>query len=1008
MDNGPASFHAFDFLADFVLVCRTDGRLHYANRAADVFFGEVLTPTLSLTDLGLPLHQDQLSQPMQTTTSWPLSGEKATRIHWRASSRNEESLIFWQGRAETPTPEESLQERPQESDVLDQKIWDDFSRIADGVGLGLAKFKHGEIQELSPKLRQWLLLHPETSWTPSPLEQWIHPSHQEKIRTWINHLLAGNAVQNPFPCDILDAQGREHPVELCFVSPTLNEHQESYLFFHPQPRHSVLDTFLYQTEWLDRIFSRFEDVLYAMTPDCTLVYVSPKIYDWFKLPKELTGRSFLEFIHGDDLETVLDDLQSCLVEGRPFLTTFHIEDSEGNIRLLEDQGIPFHQDGKPLLICGFLRDITSRESGPLQWKLQNQQLKLAMIGNELGYWDWNLQTDRIKLDKSWFARLGYSPDEVPQTMIEWSSWVHEEDLQIIAKRVTKHSQGLSDIHEAELRLRAKDGSWLWVRDRGKIIEWDSQGNPLRMIGTYWNIDQRKKVEESLRLREEQYRLLFDNIQDGVFMIRDGRLAIVNESLASLLGYSPEQMIDRPITDFISPNHLDKVLENHEKGKSRKHFNPDYETNLLHKNGTGVPVNIHVGTLHLEHGAFLEIGTIKDISERIKAEKETKRLHEELLQSQKMEAIGRLAGGVAHDFNNLLTGISGHASLCLMDISQNDPYYQSLKEIERAAERGTRLNRQLLTFTKKKLVNSQLMNLNELVREMDRMVSRLIPEDIQRSFQLQDDLWPILADRSQMEQVILNLVINARDAMPNGGRLVIRTKNLERGYRGDLFSSKNEPCVRLTIQDNGHGINKEILPHIFEPFFTTKSQSQGTGLGLSTVYGVIQQHGGHLDVESQVGDGTWMHIHLPRAEGKVPEAKQSSFFNHAAFTPTENVTILVVEDDDAVRQVVTQMLTRLSFHVLSAEDGEQALALSKEYDGVIDLLLTDVVMSGMNGRELAKQIVWQRPKIKILFTSGYSENLIAHKGVLDDGLNFLPKPYSTKSLLTKIREVLAQV
>ena len=882
-----------------------------------------------------------------------------------------------------------------------------FQSLVEKTDFGLAILQDDQVREVNPKLRQLLLLHPDDAWTDIPVQDLFPASEAERFVSWYTDHLTGREHTNKLVCSLKDRNGARIPAELFLAHSSLNRQPADLLLLHPLDRESVSDLFRYKTDWLNRVFDPFEDVLYAMTPDGVLVYVSRKIADWFKTPEELIGRNFLEFVHAQDLEPILADLQQAAMQGKAFLSVFRLEDAEGNVRLVEDQGVPIRENGETVLLCGFLRDITMRERASLQWEIQNQRLKLALIGTELGFWDWDLPTDRLQFDPTWLRRLGYEPDEVPATMLGWTGLVHEEEINALGQVLIDHCEGRTETYESELRLRRKDGSWLWVRDRGKITEWDEQGRPTRMIGLYWNIDERKKTEEALRFREEQYRLLFDNIQDGVFMIRDEHLVLGNEAFTKTLGYTLEEATGKHIQDFIAGEQVEYVLANHRRRLAGEDIPTEYETVLRKKDGTSLPVNLSIGRLVRKDDTFI-IGTLKDISDRVTAERETKRLQEELLQSQKMEAIGRLAGGVAHDFNNLLTGISGHASLCLMDVSANDPHYQSLKEIEKAAERGTRLNRQLLTFTKKKLVNPQLMDLNDLVRDMDRMVSRLIPEDIQRSFQLQDDLWPILADRSQMEQVILNLVINARDAMPNGGRLVVRTRNLPNGYREDLFTRQSEPSVLLTIQDNGCGIEKEILPHIFEPFFTTKSQTHGTGLGLSTVYGVVQQHKGHIEVESQVGDGTWIHIYLPRAEGSIPPTKQSTFFNSAAFTPTEDITILVVEDDEAVRQVVTQMLKRMSFNVLAAEDGEQALALSKGHAGKIDLLLTDVVMSGMNGRELAKQIVWQRPKIKVLFTSGYSENVIAHKGVLDDGLNFLPKPYSTKSLLMKIREVLAQV
>ncbi|MDD5285209.1 MAG: PAS domain-containing protein [Desulfuromonadaceae bacterium] len=399
-----------------------------------------------------------------------------------------------------------------------------------------------------------------------------------------------------------------------------------------------------------------------------------------------------------------------------------------------------------------------------------------------------------------------------------------------------------------------------------------------------------------------------------------------------------------------------------------------------------------------------IGTDTDITERKLREEDRTKLEGQLQQSQKMDSVGRLAGGVAHDFNNMLTVIQGHANLALMEIDSTHPLHAALEEIRKAAERSADLTRQLLAFARKQIVAPKVLDLNETVSGMLKMLRRLIGEDIQLAWLPAANLWPIKIDPSQIDQILANLCVNARDSIADVGKITIETGNsfIDEEYCANHAGFVPGMYVLLTVNDNGCGMDTETLSHIFEPFFTTKDVGEGTGLGLATVYGIVKQNNGFINIYSERGFGSSFAIYLPRHMG---ETRQTRTEGSAEPSPRGQETVLLVEDELAILKMTSMILTKQGYTVLQANSPSEAIRMASECNGKIHLLITDVVMPMMNGQDLAKNLLSLQPQIKCLFMSGYTANVIAHHGVLDDGVHFIQKPFTLPGLAIKVREVL---
>lgn len=529
----------------------------------------------------------------------------------------------------------------------------------------------------------------------------------------------------------------------------------------------------------------------------------------------------------------------------------------------------------------------------------------------------------------------------------------------------------------------------------------------RIVVVLSDITERKRAEDALKESEEKYRTILENIEDGYFEVDiAGNFTFFNDSLCRMLGYSKEEMVgmnDRKYTDQENAKKLYQAFNKvYRTGEAIKGFGWE----VVAKDGTRLFGEVSVSLIKDSKGHPAGFrGIARDITERKRAEEEKATLQEELRQSQKMEAIGGLAGGIAHDFNNLLTVISGNCQLSLLELKEGDPLRGNVEEIKAAADRASSLTRQLLAFSRRQVLNMRVLDLNTIIRDLEKMLRRVIGEDIELVTCFADDLGMIKMDPGWIEQVIMNLAVNARDAMPGGGKLIIETANadLDDSYTHSHVTVKPGRYINLCVNDTGAGMPPEVKEHLFEPFFTTKDKGKGTGLGLSTVYGIIKQSGGDIWVNSEPGLGTTFNIHLPRVDEPVDNTRMR--VTREEIPRGGGETILLVEDEEDVRRLAVRILQRQGYTVLEASCGKDALVLCKEHQGPIHLILTDVVMPGMSGRQLADQLIPLHPNLKVVYMSGYTDNAVIHHGVLEEGVNYIQKPFTIDGLMKRMREVL---
>ena len=559
-----------------------------------------------------------------------------------------------------------------------------------------------------------------------------------------------------------------------------------------------------------------------------------------------------------------------------------------------------------------------------------------------------------------------------------------------------------EVTNLECRLYRRQESPLWVS-----IFANRRIDPVKQIPTIYgfalNITQRKEAENALRENERQLRRIISIARLGNWKY-DLNTDTVHTSYEAcqIFGTKNRPYTLQEIKEMELPEYREPLTE---AIRALVEDNKPYEVEFkVRRPKDGKVIDIH-SIAEFDSNQNIVFGTLQDVTQQRDEERKRKKLEEQLKQSQKMESIGLLAGGIAHDFNNLLTGIAGNISLAQMDTDPEDPMYETFTELLEATDRSKELVRQLLAFSRKQIIVPKVLDINKVLRKLEKLLVKLIGEDVELRVFYGQDLPPIKADRNQIEHLLVNLAVNARDAMPEGGSLTLETSptKLDESYCQSVVDLTPGPYVQISVSDTGEGIEKENLEKIFDPFFTTKPMGEGTGLGLSSAIGTVKQHKGHLQVYSEIGKGTTFKIFFPATnEASAPKPRKDST---QTLVTGGNETILLVEDDPNVCKMTHKALEQLGYRVLSATNGEEALKALDLFTDPIDLLLTDVVMPGMNGRLLAQTIKHQYPDIFIIFMSGYTENVITRQGILEEGVNFISKPFTPSALASKIRRVL---
>jgi len=638
----------------------------------------------------------------------------------------------------------------------------------------------------------------------------------------------------------------------------------------------------------------------------------------------------------------------------------------------------------------------------------NERFELAASAVGSAIYDWNLQDGTMAWTQGLTEMCGYRLDEVDATYDWWIERVHPDER---ARVEARFQAAMADGHdfEADCRFRARDGHYLDVLSRGRFVR-DAGGRPVRVVGSMADVSERKRGESVLRDSEARHRAVLESAMDAfVGMDREGRLIEFNPAAERMFGRARADVIGRELAELIIPP---SFRDAHRRGLARYLATGEHallggrvEVSAQRADGTEFPVELTVTVVKME-GPPAFNAYIRDLTEQKRADAARGSLEMQLQQAQKMEAVGRLAGGVAHDFNNLLTVISGRAHMLLSRLKPGEPMHRDVDLIQKTSQRAVALTSQLLAFSRKQVVQPRVLELGPLVADLVPMLQRMIGENMELTVEPVEGTGRVKADPSQMQQVLMNLAVNARDAMPDGGRIRVSIRDVLVDEPAALHRSNLPPgpYVALAVGDTGTGMSAETAAHIFEPFFTTKEQGKGTGLGLSTVYGIIEQSRGHIEVQSVIGQGTTFTIHLPRVE-EAPAAGAPPP-DAARRLRTTSRTVLVVDDEPEVLELAAEILKRVGYSVLEAPDGAAALEVARRHEGEIHLLVTDMVMPGMSGRDLTERLRAIRNALPVLYISGYVQDAAARAALGGEHSAFVAKPFTPELFTDRVRELLS--
>lgn len=718
--------------------------------------------------------------------------------------------------------------------------------------------------------------------------------------------------------------------------------------------------------------------------------------------EELVGKTVFDVGQKDYAEIYYRKDKELFKRGGEQVYQSKLQDYDGKLHDVVFSKATFeNKKGEIQGLVGTIQDITDRTKAEKENREKQRQLETlmsnlpGMVYRCLNDADWSM----IFVSDGCLNLTSYSPSELQENKAaSYGSIIHPGDRDSVWKEVQR---SIRENHNFVItyRIITKDGNIKWVWEQGVHVGYTRDGVDV-LEGYITDITESKKYQDELYTSK----IFMDDAPDSVFWTRkDGSFAYVNNTAAKKLGYPLEKLkkmrifdIDTNLDEKTWKKIWDEVDNNKNVTIERRHKKSD---------GTFIPVEVSVRNIEYEgerlHGSFC-----RDITQRKKEEEERQLLNEQLNQSSKLEAIGRLAGGIAHDFNNMLSVIMNYAELGILQSDQSDKFHEYFDEISKAARNSAEITNQLLSFARKQKVTPKVLNYNDTLKNIINMLQKVVGEDIVLSWHTEKDLWPVKIDPSQIVQILTNLCVNARDAVSEGGKIDIETR---KAHVDENYCNTNMKClpgdyVMLAVSDNGKGIPQDIRENIFEPFFTTKTDSQGTGIGLATIYGIVKQNSGFINVYSEAGLGTTFKVYLPRhKDGDIVDEEKEIIVSKG-----EGETIMLVEDESSLVVASTLMLEKMNYNVMTLVSADEAIEKAEEYrrnDESIDLLITDVVMPGMNGKELALKLNKIHPRMKILFISGYPENYIVDNGLLNIKVYFLQKPFTAEILSSKIHEVL---
>ncbi|MDZ7666100.1 MAG: PAS domain S-box protein [Desulfotignum sp.] len=733
----------------------------------------------------------------------------------------------------------------------------------------------------------------------------------------------------------------------------------------------------------------------------TIIFINQRLSEMLGyLPEQIIGKYWLDIVPAEQ-QAIAQEAEARRVLGHTDRYEIILRHKDGHrFPVMIGAGPRFDkQSGEFIGTMGVVTDITDQKKAEKQIAEALSWYQEIFEGSKDAIFISDENARFVSINSAACNLTGYDREELRAMRIPD---LHDKmDLDAFN---TFHGRIIGGDHvDSEARILRRDGRKVDAEFNNKRI---TVSGKHYMHTTARDITERKLTEEALRESEARFRSIYEHTAVGLAQVSlDFKIMSANEAYCNMLGYQEKDLVGKHLKEITHPEVIEENIQKQENLASGKIDHYRMEKKFIHKKGQTVHAILDANLIRDVSGnAIYFLGSVVDITERKQAGKERDKLQSQLLQAQKMESVGRLAGGVAHDFNNMLGVILGHTELALLKTDEDNDLVSDLKEIQKAAKRSANTTKQLLAFARKDIISPKQIDLNDTVESMLNMLRRLIGEDIDLVWQPAAHLWPVKMDPSQIDQILANLCVNARDAISGVGKLTIETgrKTFDVEYCNDHPGFIPGDFVLLAVSDNGSGMDKETLENLFEPFFTTKEVGKGTGLGLATVYGIVKQNNGFINVYSEPGQGSTFKIYLPRlvtdedVDKAVPEKK-------AAAGGTE--TILLVEDEPTILRMTRMMLERKGYSVLPAATPGEAIDLAKTHADKIDLLMTDVVMPEMNGRDLAGQITALYPDIRLLFMSGYTANVIAHQGVLDDGVAFIQKPFSMAEMTEKVREIL---